>query len=119
MNQTLQSRSRALMRRETIVSYLFLLPALFFFVGFVITPMAVGIITSFTDSHMGADAAKFIGLKNYIDLAHDSVFWRSLWNTFIQIILSYQLLQNKFIKGNIVHNPFMADVIKARFNICL
>ena len=88
MNQTLQSRSRALMRRETIVSYLFLLPALFFFVGFVITPMAVGIITSFTDSHMGADAAKFIGLKNYIDLAHDSVFWRSLWNTFIIVVVS-------------------------------
>ena len=38
-------RSLVLQRRETLVSYLFLLPALFFFVGFVITPMAMGVIT--------------------------------------------------------------------------
>ena len=44
-------RSLVLQRRETIVSYLFLLPALFFFVGFVLTPMAMGVVTSFTDSN--------------------------------------------------------------------
>ena len=43
-------RSLVLQRRETVVSYLFLLPALFFFVGFVLTPMAMGVVTSFTDS---------------------------------------------------------------------
>ena len=48
--QKAPARSLVLQRRETIVSYLFLLPALFFFVGFVITPMAMGVITSFTDA---------------------------------------------------------------------
>lgn len=37
--QKTPSRSRVLQRRETMVSYLFLLPALFFFIGFVIVPM--------------------------------------------------------------------------------
>ena len=33
--------SRALVRRETISGYMFLLPSLIFFVGFVIIPMFV------------------------------------------------------------------------------
>ena len=34
-------RSRALVRQETIASYIFLLPSLIFFVGFVIYPMVL------------------------------------------------------------------------------
>ena len=39
-------RSHALQRRENIVSYLFLAPALLFFVCFVVLPMGMGIVTS-------------------------------------------------------------------------
>ena len=42
MSKTSMSQSPVLRRRETVVSYLFLLPALFFFVCFVVTPMAMG-----------------------------------------------------------------------------
>ena len=62
-------RSLVLQRRETLVSYLFLLPALFFFVGFVITPMAMGVITSFTDASLAnGNHGTFIGFTNYIRL---------------------------------------------------
>jgi multiple sugar transport system permease protein len=82
-------RSRVLQRRETVSAYLFLLPSLIFFIGFVIIPMVLCVITSFYDSTMGKDTVDvFIGLKNYVDLAHDSIFIRALANTFIIVIVS-------------------------------
>ena len=43
-------RSSALVRRETFASYCFLLPSLIFFLGFVIYPMVLCVVTSFFDS---------------------------------------------------------------------
>ena len=45
-------RSSALVRRETFASYCFLLPSLIFFLGFVIYPMVLCVVTSFFDSTM-------------------------------------------------------------------
>ena len=82
------ARSKVLQRRETLVSYLFLLPALFFFVGFVITPMAMGVITSFTDASFTDPVGKFVGLKNYIRLFQDKIFIKSAINTVIIVVVS-------------------------------
>ncbi len=82
-------RSRKLVMRETAASYLFLLPSLVFFFGFVIYPMVMCIYTSFFDSTMGKDTVDtFIGLANYTELFQDSVFMGSLKNTFIIVIVS-------------------------------
>lgn len=76
--------SRALVRQETIAGYLFLLPSLIFFIGFVIYPMVMCIFTSFFDSSMNR-ADVFIGLQNYVELFHDSVFLGALRNTLIDL----------------------------------
>lgn len=81
-----RSSSHLLQRRENIVSYLFLFPALIFFVGFVITPMVMGVITSFTNSHMGG--SEFVFLDNYIRLFKDEKFLRSAWNTIVIVVVS-------------------------------
>lgn len=82
-------RSLVLQRRETVVSYLFLLPALFFFVGFVITPMVMGILTSFTDASLAnGNQGTFIGLGNYARLFKDPVFWKSAWNTVVIVVVA-------------------------------
>ena len=47
------SMSRALQRRENIAGYLFMLPSLIFFLGFVIIPMFICIITSLTNTNKG------------------------------------------------------------------
>ena len=86
MSKQAMSQSPVLRRRETVVSYLFLLPALFFFVCFVVTPMAMGVVTSLTDSHMGGGS--FVGLKNYVDLFQDPVFIKSMVNTVIIVVVS-------------------------------
>ncbi len=41
--------SKALVRRETISAYLFLLPSLIFFIGFVVLPMIMCLVYSFMD----------------------------------------------------------------------
>ena len=81
--------SRALVRRETVSGYLFLLPSLFFFLTFVIYPMFMCIYTSFFDSNMGKNTVDvFIGLDNYKELFHDPIFLGSLRNTLVIVLVS-------------------------------
>lgn len=79
--------SKALVRRETIAGYSFMLPSLIFFVGFVIYPMALCIFTSFFDSTMNR-ADIFVGISNYTELFQDSIFMGALKNTVIIVIVS-------------------------------
>ncbi len=83
-------RSHALQRRENIVSYLFLAPALLFFVCFVVLPMGMGIVTSLFNYTMKSpvSADTFVGLKNYITLFQDDVFLKALRNTFVLVIVA-------------------------------
>lgn len=66
-------RSRVLVRKETTAAYLFLLPSLIFFLGFVIFPIVLCVWTSFFDSTMNS-ADVFVGLANYKELFQDKVF---------------------------------------------
>ena len=83
-------RSHALQRRENIVSYLFLAPALLFFVCFVVLPMGMGIVTSLFNYTMKSpvSADTFVGLKNYITLFQDDIFLKALRNTFVLVIVA-------------------------------
>ena len=81
--------SRALVRRETIAGYLFMLPSLIFFLVFVIYPMFMCIYTSFFDSTMGKDVKDvFIGFRNYTELFRDKVFLGALRNTLVIVLVS-------------------------------
>ena len=83
------SMSRALARRENIAGYLFMLPSLIFFVGFVVVPMVLCVYTSFFDSNMNQNTPDvFIGLANYVELWKDPVFLKALKNTFVIVFVS-------------------------------
>ena len=86
-NVTLNKRSRRLMMRETVTSYLFLAPFLVFFILFVIYPMFMCVYTSFFDATMGRDDI-FIGFQNYATLFQDPVFWTALRNTMVIVLVS-------------------------------
>jgi multiple sugar transport system permease protein len=84
-----QTMSPELRRRETIAGYLFLLPSLLFFIGFVVVPMIMCVVTSFFDANMNMNTPdKFIFLDNYIELWQDPVFLKALVNTFIIVVVS-------------------------------
>ncbi len=80
-------RSRVLVRKETTAAYVFLLPSLIFFLGFVIFPIILCVWTSFFDSTMNAKDV-FIGLANYKELFQDEIFLGALKNTFIIVVVS-------------------------------
>lgn len=81
--------SRALVLRETVSGYLFMLPSLIFFVGFVIIPMVVCIFTSLTDAKMHSqEVISFVGLSNFAKLFQDEKFLEALKNTFVIVIVS-------------------------------
>ena len=85
--------SPRLRRQENISGYLFLLPSLVFFLGFVIYPMVMCIWTSFTDANMNSNTQDtFIGLANYVELWHDPVFLKALVNTIIIVVVSVPIV---------------------------
>ena len=84
---TLNTKSRKLMMRETVTSYLFLAPFLFFFIMFVVYPMFMCVYTSFFDSTMGREDI-FVGFKNYGELFRDQEFLKALRNTVVIVVVS-------------------------------
>jgi len=83
------SMGRALARRENIAGYLFMLPSLIFFIGFVVIPMIICVYTSFLDSNMNQNTPDvFVGFANYVELWHDPVFIKALKNTFVIVFVS-------------------------------
>ena len=85
--------NKALIRRETRAGYLFMLPSLIFFIGFVIVPMVMCLITSFFDSTMGKDTVDvFIGFNNYLELMKDPIFIRAFKNTLLIVVVSVPIV---------------------------
>ena len=77
---------KTLIRRETISAYLFLAPALVFFVGFVIVPMVICLVTSFFDYSMTEFA--FVGFDNYKEMFQDDIFIKALANTVLIVVVA-------------------------------
>jgi len=83
-------RSRALRRYDNIVGYAFMLPALIFFGLFIIAPMITGLTTSLFDYTMKnpISGETFIGIKNYVKLFNDPLFFKALKNTVFIVAVS-------------------------------
>ena len=80
--------SKALVRRETISAYLFLLPSLVFFIGFVVIPMIMCVVFSFQEMGLDSSATKFVGFANYTKMAQDPIFWKGFLNTVIIVVVA-------------------------------
>lgn len=72
--------------RQAMVAYVFLSIPLLFFLGIRILPTVYAFIMSF--SVQGADG---FSMENYVRLLHDPVFWRSVLNTFLYLIITVPL----------------------------
>ena len=97
---SVNSRTRRLVIQENVATYLFMLPFLLFFVGFVLYPMFMCIYTSFFDATMGREDI-FVGFQNYYEMMFkpgvatdgsttygDPVFWIALKNTMVIVLVS-------------------------------
>ncbi|MDO5732612.1 MAG: sugar ABC transporter permease [Eubacteriales bacterium] len=86
MSQSRPLQSRVLRRRETVTSYLFLLPSLLLFITFVLAPMCLALVTSFFNHTM--QSFEFVGFANYRELFTDPIFLRSLRNTAVIVVVA-------------------------------
>ncbi|MER2055211.1 MAG: sugar ABC transporter permease, partial [Clostridia bacterium] len=77
---------RAARRRENISAYLFMAPSLVFFLGFVIFPMGMCLVTSFFNYTM--TDFSWIGLANYVEMFQDAIFGKALVNTIVIVLVS-------------------------------
>ena len=66
---------------RNVTGWIFLIPALFFFVGWAVLPIVRVFYYSFTDYHFIAapgTPTNIIGLRNYIDAIQDPIVWMGL-----------------------------------------
>lgn len=70
-------------RNERVAAYVFVIPAVFLLVAFMIVPIVYTFYYSvFQYQVMRPNDISFVGLQNYVKLLADSDFWQSLKNTF-------------------------------------
>jgi multiple sugar transport system permease protein len=90
--------------RYGVSPWVFLLPALVFFVGYQVYPIVRVIWMSFTDFEFLTDEpANWVGLKNYIEALNDPLMWASLWRATLFTIM--------FLPGTIVFPLLLAVLI--------
>lgn len=70
--------------------YVFVFPAVFFFLLFTAYPIIKSFILSFQKTEAGTNS--FVGLENYIRLFQDSLFYQSLANTFIILVVQVPIM---------------------------
>ena len=73
-------------------SYLFILPAAVVLVIFFFIPFFQTFLLSFLDYSNNIYQAKFIGLEIYINLFHNPVFYKVMWNTFVYLFVAVPIL---------------------------
>jgi putative chitobiose transport system permease protein len=74
------------MRRKLLTPYLFLVPACIILGAFIFYPLLQAIWMSFTDYNMISDPS-FVGLENYKEIIEDDLFWKTLGQTFLYLIV--------------------------------
>lgn len=68
-------------RQQLVTAYLFVLPAIVFFIGVRIVPVGFAFYLSFTDWDILSPVKNLVGLENYLTAFSDEVFLISLKNT--------------------------------------
>ncbi len=82
-----RQRLRQLTGHRNFAGFWFMLPATAVLGLFLAYPLGLGVWLSMTDTMIGR-AGRFIGLENFTDLWDDSVFWLSVYNTFLYTVVA-------------------------------
>ncbi len=72
--------------------YLFILPAAIVLVIFFFIPFFQTFVLSFMDYSKDIYNPNFVGWQNYIQLFHNPIFYKVLWNTFIYLFVAVPIL---------------------------
>ncbi|SFI98493.1 multiple sugar transport system permease protein [Paenibacillus sp. UNC496MF] len=106
-----------LRRYDTLLFFLFIMPWIVGFIAFFLIPFGTSFFYAFTDARLpGAVDYRFVGFANFVHMAGDAIFMKSLFNTlyFVAIgvpvvtagMLLLALLLNLNVKGIAVFRTF-------------
>ena len=91
VKREVSERLREKKRRINIYCWLFLLPAFLFYLIFQLYPILMGLYYSLLNWSGMTKAAGFVGLKNYLEIFTDGIYWKAFWNSFKYAILTVPL----------------------------
>ncbi|WMC91444.1 carbohydrate ABC transporter permease [Kineothrix sp. MB12-C1] len=74
-------------KKENLIAWCFVLPFLFFFLGFLLYPILKGMNLSLYDATLGGKTS-FVGIENYIKMFGDKGFWQAMFNTLFFVLIS-------------------------------
>ncbi|WP_054178988.1 carbohydrate ABC transporter permease [Trabulsiella odontotermitis] len=77
-----------MMTKKTWLPWLILSPSLLFLLLFTYFPLLRSVYDSLFDTRMAGETAPYVGMGNFIRLFEDAVFWQSLVNNLIYILLT-------------------------------
>jgi multiple sugar transport system permease protein len=97
---------RRLSDSEGFLAWVLLLPSVIYIVALVAIPFFLAIAFSLSDVTTGDPSFDWVGFANFEAVLADSVFWRSLWNTFLFTAISMALI---VVLGKILANVLVAD----------
>ncbi|MEW6680876.1 MAG: sugar ABC transporter permease [bacterium] len=83
---------RGILDKESLIAPLFLLPVCLYIIFLVGFPFVMSFVYSFSNVSVGNPEPKLVGLRNFFDLISDTVFQKSLANTFIFTLASVVLV---------------------------
>ena len=82
---------RSYRRRAWLLPAAFLLPSIVLLVAVIGAPMIYSLYISVTNYTLTQPSHEFVGMKNYITLFHDPLFWDSFKRTIIFISLAVNI----------------------------
>jgi len=89
-------------KKLSLTPYLFLTPALLVIAVFLLYPIGAVVYYSFTDYNIVTPPV-WVGLRNYQQLMHDSLFWKALTNSFIYLLVTPTLIFLSIILAIVVN----------------
>ncbi len=90
--------------RENLTTWIFLLPAIAFFVGYQVYPIIRVVWISFTDyQFLTNEPANWIGFDNYVAALQDPLMWQGLWRALLFTLM--------FLPGTILLPLLLAILI--------
>lgn len=87
MTQKPSRKPLSLAQRQALWAYVFLLVPMAFFLLVRLYPAFSSLLLSLRDYRPSREVNPFIGLKNFQDIAADSVFWRAMLNTLLYTVI--------------------------------
>ncbi len=72
---------------RNLLGLLMIAPAAVFLLVFLAYPLGLGFWLGLTDATIG-QAGRFVGFANFVSLAHDQIFWLSIFNTTLYTVVA-------------------------------